>query len=166
MWKTWMVVLPLGLMSCGPGADGSDLCQDIFEPYPDMVSQRTRTTGNALYLDGMALYANEDYAGARDSLEKYLDVQRADLTGYMYLACAYLALGNADKAELQLDHLGRGNNLHYTDQIEWYRLVCWVCGGQLERARQGAQRIVDKGAHTYKREAMDLLDRLPKGPGR
>lgn len=153
--------LVAGLSACGTGKSEGEICERIFTPYPDMISQRTRTPLNATYLDGMALYVDENYAGARDSLEKFLDVQRADLSGYIYLACAYLALGDADKAELQLDHLGRGNDLHYSDQIEWYRVVCWVCGGQLERARTGAQRIAEGGAHTYRKEAKDLLEQLP-----
>ena len=79
----------------------------------------------------------------------------------MYLACTYLALGDPDKAELQLDHLDRANVLHYDDQIDWYRVVCWVCGGQFDRARKGAERIAEGRAHTYRTEAKKLLKQLP-----
>lgn len=153
--------LLLGLLvSCGQGQDPEALCGRFFEPYQDMISQRTRTKLNATYLDAMALYNQGDYGAAKDSLEKFLDVQRADLTGYIYLACCYLALGDADKAELQLDHLEHSNILHYEDQIEWYTVLCWVCSGQLDRARSGAQRIADGGAHTYRKEAKDLIEAL------
>lgn len=153
-------VIGLALIGCG-GSTQEQLCGEFFEPYPDMISDRTRTPLNATYVDGMAQYAAGDYASARDSITKFLRIQRADLTGYMYLASAYLALGDPDKAELQLDHLGRANLLHYDDQIEWYRVLCWVCGGQLERARVGAQRIAEGSAHTYRSEAKKLLQRLP-----
>ncbi|MBX2974456.1 MAG: hypothetical protein KF797_15270 [Flavobacteriales bacterium] len=153
--------LSLVLTACG-GSEQEELCAKFFEPYPDMISERTRTNLNATYLDGMAMYAAGNYEGARDSIAQFLKVQRADLTGYIYLACSYLALGDPDKAELQLDHLGRANILHYDDQIEWYRVVCWVCGGQFDRARAGAQRIADGRAHTYRSEAKRLLKQLPE----
>lgn len=148
------------MVACGPAGDHDTLCERFFEPYPDLISQRARTHLNATYLDAMLLYNQGDHQRAKDSLEKFLDVQRADLTGYIYLACCHLALGDADKAELQLDHLERSNILHYEDQIEWYRVVCWVCSGQLDRARSGAHRIIESGAHTYGAEARKLLDAL------
>ena len=158
----WVLASAVSMVLAGCGGSAQEeLCAEFFEPYPDMISDRTKTPLNATYVDGMARYAAGDYAAARDSLTKFLKIQRADLTGYIYLASAYLALGDPDKAELQLDHLGRANLLHYDDQIEWYRVVCWVCGGQLERARGGAQRIADGSAHTYRSEAKKLLKRLP-----
>lgn len=153
--------LILLLSGCG-GPDQEDLCEAVFQPYPDMISERARTTLNGTYLDGMALYAAGDYAGARDSIERFLRIQRADLTGYVYLASAYLALGDPYKAELQLDHLERGNNLHYDDQISWYTVVCWVCSGQLDRARVGATRIAEGPSHTYRADAKRLLQLLPE----
>ena len=154
MWP-WLL-----LVGCG-GTEQEELCKTVFVPYPDMISDRARTHLNATYLDGMALYSSGAYEDARDSLSKFLVVQRADLTGYMYLACTYLALGDPDKAELQLDHLDRANVLHYDDQIDWYRVVCWVCGGQFDRARKGAERIAEGRAHTYRTEAKKLLKQLP-----
>jgi len=149
------------LLAACSGSEQEELCASIFEPYPDMISERTRTHMNATYLDGMALYAAGNYEGARDSISKFLKVQRADLTGYMYLACSYLALGDPDKAELQLDHLDRSNLLHFDDQIEWYTIVSWVCGGQYDRARAGATRIAEGRSHTYRSEAKKLLKLLP-----
>ncbi len=145
---------------CGPADAPGTLCERTFQPYPDMITGRARTGMNAAYLDAMALYAKEDYAGARDGLKPFLHDQRADLTPYIYLACCYIALGEPYEAELQLDHLERSQILQYDDQIEWYTIVCWVCSGQLDRARVGAQAIVDGKAHTYSKEAAVLLKEL------
>ncbi|MBL7951043.1 MAG: hypothetical protein JNM62_04930 [Flavobacteriales bacterium] len=158
IWWSFSAVVLIG---CGEGTSGTDLCKKVFVPYPDMISQRTRTHMNATYVDGMAEYSQGNYAAARDSIEKFLRVQRADVTGYMYLACSYIALGDPYKAELQLDHLEKRDILHYDDQIEWYTVVCWLCSGQTDRARAGAERIVSEGTHTYVREAKELLAELP-----
>lgn len=157
---TWPFLFLLILVGCN-GPVGGDLCERTFVPYPDMISQRERTKLNATYIDGMAQYSNGNYEAARDSIEKFLRIQRADISGYMYLACSYLALGNPDKAELQLDHLERNYIQQYDDQIEWYSIVCWVCSGQLDRARVGAERIVAEQTHTYAKEAKKLLADLP-----
>ena len=162
MWK-WAVALVF-IVGCNASGE-QDLCKKTFEPYPDLISGRTRTNSNKAYLDAMALYSKGDHAGARDGFIPYLKVQRADLTPYIYLACSYLALGEPYEAELQLDHLKRSNILQYDDQIEWYRVVCWVCSGQLERARKGAEAIAGAKAHTYKREAAQLLKDLPANEG-
>lgn len=157
MWK-WCVAV-LFLSGCSVPEHGN-LCERTFEPYPDLNSGRMRTNLNGAYVDAMALYNKGDFAGARDGLVPYLKAQRADLTPYIYLACSYLALGEPFEAELQLDHLEHSNILQYDDQIEWYTVVCWVCSGQLERARKGAQLIVSSPAHTYKKEAARLLNEL------
>lgn len=157
----WSLLLSVGLFfSCGPKAPEGSLCERTFEPYPDIVSSRTRTHLNEAYLDAMALYNRGDYAGARDGFIHFLKVQRAELTPYIYLASSYLALGEPYEAELQLDHLQRSNILQFRDQIEWYRVVCWVCSDQLDRARVGAQKIVTAKAHTYSNEARALLKQL------
>lgn len=152
-------ILPVLLAGCGN--TNEDLCAKTFVPYPDMISQRARTSLNATYIDGMVEYSKGNYAGARDSIEKFIRFHRQDLTGYMYLACSYLALGDPYKAELQLDHLEKRDNLQYDDQVEWYTVVCWVCSGQLDRARVGAERIVAAKSHTYTKEARKLLADLP-----
>ncbi len=126
-----------------------------------MISGRTRTGLNGSYLDAMAAYSSGNYADARDSLKSFLTVQRADLTPYIYLASCYLALGEPYEAELQLDHLERSDILQFDDQVEWYTVVCWVCSGQLDRARRGAERIVARSVHTYKNEAKALMEELP-----
>ena len=43
-------------------------------------------------------------------------------------------------------------------------MVCWVCSGQLERARKGATRIAEGPSHTYRTDAKRLLKLLPESP--
>lgn len=160
------VFLLLLLAACGdPGTSGA-ICERTFEPYPDLISGRTRTKANATYLDAMALYAKGDYAGAKEGLKTFLAEQRDDQSAYIYLACCHLALDEPYEAELQLDHLERSNTLQFDDQIDWYTVVCWVCGDQLDRARAGAVRISGSKAHTYSKEAAALLEGLDAGQGK
>ncbi|MBL7940586.1 MAG: hypothetical protein JNL43_14590 [Flavobacteriales bacterium] len=157
--RTVLLLLIL-LSACGTGGPTGTLCERTFQPYPDMISGRTRTPANGVYLDAMALYVQHDYAGAKEGLKAFLSMQRDDKSAYIYLASCHLALGEPFDAELQLDHLERSNTLQFDDQIDWYTVVCWVCSDQLDRAREGAERIARSKAHTYSNEAAELLKGL------
>ncbi|MEZ4740128.1 MAG: hypothetical protein R2818_12440 [Flavobacteriales bacterium] len=155
------LLFPLLFVACaGPSGSDADACSRYFVPYEDHVSQRERNTLNNDYMDAMALYRKADYAGARDGLVQYLSRKGGEKSAYMYLACCYLALGEPFEAELQLDHLERSSTLQYSDQVEWYTVLCWLCSDQLPRARKGAEVIAGKKAHTYRAEAIRLMKEL------
>ncbi len=151
----------LGIGSCTTTQEGT-LCERMFEPYPDMISGRARTSLNGQYLDAMALYAQGELAGARDGLRKYIEIKGFEKTAHIYLASCYLALNEPFEAELQLDHLERASTMQFKDQTEWYTVLCWLCSEQDDRALTGSQRIATSTAHTYKAEAAKLLEELRK----
>ncbi len=166
MRPPFVLFVLLLLSACGDSGSSGSVCEQVFQPYPDMITGRVRTKANGPYLDAMALYAQRDYAGAKEGLTAFLQQQRDDRSAYIYLACCHLALGEPFEAELQLDHLERDNIVQFDDQIEWYTVVCWVCSDQWDRARAGAERIVGSKAHTYSKEAAALLDALEAGAGK
>jgi hypothetical protein len=158
-WTT--ILLPISLLACsGPITEKGSACDRFVDPFPDLIGQRERTGSNGDYLDAMARYAAADYAGARDGLLNYISRNGADKSAYMYLACCYLELGEPYEAELQLDHLERSNTLQFDDQVEWYTVLCWLCSDQQPRALEGALAIASKKAHTYRAEALRLVEEL------
>lgn len=161
--RSHFVFLLVVVSACGEKGPSGTLCERTFQPYSDLTAGRARTKANANYLEAMALYAQRDYAGAKDGLKTFLAEQRDDQSAYVYLACCHLALGEPYAAELQLDHLQRSNTLQFDDQIDWYTVVCWVCSDQLERARTGAEHIAISKAHTYSKDAATLLKGLDAG---
>jgi hypothetical protein len=156
-----ILVFPLILIACsGPSVKEGDACDRYVVPYPDLIGQQERTSLNGVYLDAMADYAAADYAAARDGLINYLSGKGADKSAYMYLACCYLELGEPYEAELQLDHLERSSTLQFDDQVEWYTVLCWLCSDQRPRALEGALAIASKKAHSYRAEALRLVEEL------
>jgi tetratricopeptide (TPR) repeat protein len=144
--------------SCGTGPKAT--CDAHFKPYPDLVSNRVRTPHNELYVDGMALYAKQDYAGAIPLLEEFTKRPNTDKSVHLYLACCYLATGRPYDAELEIDRLEQGNLAQFIDEADWYTVLCWLCSGQEDRARNGARRIAQGRPHTYKAQAAALLKAL------
>lgn len=159
--RTLTIVACLALLlttGCSTGPEAT--CEAYFKPYPDLVSQRMRTMHNDAFVDGMRLYAQQDYAGAIPLLEEFAGRSNTDKSVHLYLACCYLATERPYDAELQIDHLERGNLRQFVDEADWYTVLCWLCSGQEERARDGARRIAESGKHTYKADAAKLLKAL------
>ncbi len=134
-----------------------DPCTDLFAPYPDLVSERFRTNGNSAFLDAMAHYSAGEYARAAEGLLPV--VQREPLNGLarLYLAVSLLADGRPYEAEMHLDGLEKPQFVQFASEVDHYNMLCWACSGQMDRAREAAQRILDKPRHKYKAEARALL---------
>jgi hypothetical protein len=151
-------VLVLLIASCG-GKGSIDLCRDTFTPYPDLVTGRVVQERHRRLLDGMEHYAKGRYDQAIETMKEYSFDRGSNKAAHLYLAMSYLAIGKPFDAELHLDHLRNSNLEGFSDQVEWYTVVCWLCSDQLERARDGALRIAGK-RHTYQREAAKLAKAL------
>jgi len=152
-------VLAIVLTACGaPG----DACTSAFEPFPDLVSGRTRTVANAALLDAMARYREGAYAEAVPVLEAELRDAPNEEQVRMLLASALLGAGRPYDAELQLDHIEGSARNDYDEAAAWYTVLCWLCSGQSDRALEGARGIAGLPRHAYKAQATTLVERLSR----
>ncbi|MCB0794998.1 MAG: tetratricopeptide repeat protein [Flavobacteriales bacterium] len=138
-----------------------DPCTRFFEPYPDLVSGRMRHRQNAALVDAMKAYSAGDHATAITGLERYMEQGaegRSDAR--IYLASSYLAVGRPYDAEFQLDQLERSPNKSFAEVVEWYDALCWLCSGQFGRALEQARSIAARPRHTYKEQAVALMEDL------
>src|SRR5690606_41493629 len=110
------LVLCLAAVSCA-APEPASLCDRFFTPYPDLVSQRPRTTRNAALLDAMAHYAQQDYAVAAERLQQVVDRDPRDITARIYLVNALLASGDPYRAEMHLDFMENHRDRSYSDQV-------------------------------------------------
>ena len=140
-------------LSC-TSSDPAVLCDRFFSPYPDLVSQRPRTARNAALMDAMAFYSAKDYTQAISGLQQVVDRDSRDITARFYLINALLAEGDPYKAEMHLDFMENDMSRSYSDQVEWYNALCWLCEGNTERAAKQAECIASR-PHTYRKEAAD-----------
>jgi predicted Zn-dependent protease len=154
----WSLLPVVFLMACGASDD--DLCARFYEPYPNHIGQRPRTEGNSDLLDAMAAYDRGDYVTASAGLSVVIGKDADDRLARLYLASALLGAGEPYKAEMHLDFLERVPGATFKDQTEWYNTLCWLCSGQLDRARTESARIAAQPLHTYKEEAKALNQAL------
>ncbi len=155
------LVLALTLASCGTGTDGGQLCQEFFEPYADLVSDRAEDHRNRGYVEAMRAYREGRYEEAEQGLQAYIDSRRDFHKGaYLYLAVSQLANGKPYDAELSIDKLEHSSVKGFADQCGWYTVLCWLCSEQWARALEGARAIADAPRHAYKKQAAALVKRL------
>lgn len=160
MRKIFIVMLAAAGILGSCGSSTSSLCESTFEPFPDLISGRVISKTNRQFLAGMEAYRNGDLRTAADSLHAYVRMPGFNKTAHLYLANAYIGIGQPYDAELQLDHLRNSPQQLYRDECEWYTVVCWVCSDQADRALEGARRIADGRKHTYQEQARRLVKRL------
>lgn len=153
-------VLTLIAFSCTTN-DPASLCDRFFTPYPDHVSDRPRNGLNAPLVDAMAFYANKDYEKAITGLQYVLDRDAYNMTARMYMASAQLAVGDPYKAEMHLDFMENYKDRSFSDQVEWYNALCWLCEGDTARAAKQARWIASR-PQTYRKQAQELADALTK----
>ncbi len=152
------ILLIIAFASC-TSKNPEALCKRFFTPYPDLVSQRQRTAANEELLEAMAHYADKDYPGAISRLQRVLDQDEQDMLARLYMANAQLAAGNPYKAEMHLDFMENHKARAYSDQVEWYNALCWLCEGDTAKAGQQARWIASR-PHTYGKEAKALAQAL------
>lgn len=148
------IALALVIFSCTPN-DPASLCDRFFTPYPDHVSDRPRNSLNSPLVDAMAHYADKDYANAITGLQQVLDRDAYNMTARMYMASAQLAIGAPYKAEMHLDFMENYKDRSFSDQVEWYNALCWLCEGDTARAGKQARWIASR-PQTYRKEAEEL----------
>lgn len=152
------IFLALGAVSCTQTSPAS-LCERFFTPYPDHISSRQRNALNSHLVDAMACYAKADYAQAIIGLQGVLDKDPFDHSARIYMASAQLAAGHPYKAEMHLDFLENYDARSYSDQVEWYNALCWLCEGDTAKAGEQARWIASR-KHTYRKQAKELAEAL------
>jgi hypothetical protein len=109
----------------------------------------------------MALYSDQDYKQAITGLQRVVDRDARNVTARIYLISALLAAGDPYKAEMHLDFMESYQDRSYSDQVDWYNAMCWLCEGNNERALKQAEWIASR-PHTYRTQAADLVRALNK----
>lgn len=160
MRSPWVHALSLMVILTACQGPSADPCNHFYEPYPDVISDRHRTDRNAELLDAMAQYRQGRYAEAITLLEGLITKGVEPYHLRLYMASAQLGAGRPFDAELQLDLVERDPRKRYGEVVEWYRVLCWICSGQEDRALAQAKRIAGKPRHLYKRQAADLAKAL------
>ncbi len=154
------LILALFVLWPSHKADPYALYTAYYEPYPNFSPVAVRGEGQpelSLKEQGMLAYDERNYTVAIEKLSAAYAESQAPETGF-YLAQSYLGMSQTQKALPLFEQLSaRQSDLQ--EMINWYRSLSWLYEGEVEKARQGLQKISSEKSFKFK-EAEELLKQL------
>jgi len=164
MWKKLLVAASifavLGLavyFNLNRPVSSSDLYEDYFESYPNVVNPLVRGNTTDPKNTAFEAYENGRYQKAYDMFSDLFETE--DQVYYQfYMANALLELGQAEEAIVLLNEFSTSQDT-LTDRAGWYLAMAYLQLDDKERAIIELQKIVDEGAYNAS-EAEQLLAEL------
>ncbi len=133
----------------------SELALKAFEPYP-VVGVR----GNENVLDkGLSAYSEEDWAKAIALLSRVKPTDGNYMESRFYLGNALLSDERGLEAIPILTEVSQSGDSRFAESADWYLLLAYLIGEDMEGANQVFQRIQNKQpGHAYILEAQTLME--------
>ena len=157
--KIWLAPL-LFLTACM--GEREDLCKKYELIYPDHISGRIETARNMNLLKGAEAYSAKNYELAITYFTKHADIYKTRPAAYLYKAVSQLQLGMPFDAERTLDAIEDLPDKSFSDQVDYYNVLCLICSGQPERALETAKKVSAKARHSYRLEIQEMVKDLTK----
>jgi tetratricopeptide (TPR) repeat protein len=130
-----------------------------YKPYPNvsMPSERGENERSAR-AEAFQFYERGDYAAATQRFEA---IEPKDMAAYFYLASAYMANEQIDKATTNFEKCLTSENV-FTVPARWYLALCYVYKDDKERSQELLKAIVSHN-DAYSTKAADLLREINSG---
>lgn len=155
-----IILIPIGylLMSDEVQRAPQELYTAYFEPYEDVISERSE--GSGLLEQGLNAYNQENYRQAITYLEGFVKENPEDNSAKAYLGIAYLAVNESDKAEATLKDVSQDATGLFKEVSEWYLALAYL---NLNRPALTKDQLIDitsKPDHMYHSKAKELLQEI------
>ncbi len=132
-----------------------------FQPYPDLISQRSETISNTMLLEAMSYYKNGEFENASVLFSELLKNQyKSDTLIMLYNAIGFLGAHHPEEAILQFDKLIIHQN-SFSENAKWYKILALIETEQIEEAEKLCISIIDSRSYNFI-EAEKLMRELKK----
>ncbi|HEX6222868.1 MAG TPA: tetratricopeptide repeat protein [Chryseolinea sp.] len=139
-------------------AGNADLFDQYFEPYEDVISQRSADVGP--FQKGMNFYNEGKYAEAIKHLEVALEEDQADLSIRCYLGICYLATNQTLKGKDIFESLANSDPGLYREIAEWNLALAYLNLDEIPDLERQLNVILQQKDHMYFKQATDLSAEL------
>jgi len=120
-----------------------------FQPYPDLISQRSETTSNVMLLEAMSYYKNKEYENASVLFTELLSGQfKTDTLLMLYNGISILGANHPDSAINRFDILINNNN-RFSETAKWYKALALIETKRIEEAKKLLTSIVDSKSYNF-----------------
>lgn len=153
-----LLMVPIGylLLHDAFKADHQQLFTAYFEPYDDVISERSE---QASLLDkGFSAYNQENYMAAVAYFEGYIDKNPADQGIKTYLGISYLAAGESGKAEGILKEISQNATGIFKEVSDWYLVLAFLKSDKKENMHSQLLLISSQENHMFKKQADELIE--------
>lgn len=155
-----ILMVPLGylIIQNATQPDDQELFASYFQPYEDVISQRSGDQG--LQEKGLSAYNQQNYRAAIAYFEGHIDENLQDNAIKTYLGISYLAVGEADKAEQWLTGTSQNATGLYKEVSEWYLALTYLKLSKKEKATAQLTAIAKQSNHMFQAQAKELIKEL------
>lgn len=155
-----IILIPIGylLLSDFFKQDQQELFTAYFEPYDDVITERSEQAG--LLEQALSAYNQENFRQAITYFEGYLKENPEETGIKSYLGISYLAVGETDKAERSLKEATQSGTGLFKEVSEWYLALTYLKAEQINPLKQQLKVITSQSGHMYRAQAEKLLKEI------
>lgn len=136
----------------------AELFDQYFEPYEDVISQRSGDQGPLQM--GMNFYNDGNYPEAVKYLEEALKNNYGNLSVQCYLGISYLADDKTQRAENIFKSLIQTEPGLYREIAEWNLALLYLKLNEISNTKEQLNIISQQKAHLYFKQAVSLSQKL------
>lgn len=155
-----VILIPIGyiLLSDFFKQDQQELFTAYFEPYDDVITERSEQAG--LLEQALSAYNQENFRQAITYFEGFLKEYPEETGVKSYLGISYLAVGEIDKAESSLEEVSQSGAGLFKEVSEWYLALTYLKAEQMDALQQQLKLITAQSDHMYYAQAQRLLEEI------
>jgi tetratricopeptide (TPR) repeat protein len=138
--------------------DRTQLFQDYFQPYENVISERSGKDDNQQR--GMELYDQKKYNEAIIQLKLAVSEDSDNPSLKCYLGIAYLAGGHTQEAKTIFESMIHDDHPLFREVAEWNLALTYLKLENDTLLKKTLEGIVHQNEHQYREQAADLLRQL------
>jgi hypothetical protein len=161
-WKKYaaVAVILIGISSTLKfGLNNSDRTYNSFYNSPEWAPERSVTSDVNILSEANSYYINGNYQKAIDLYDVAITSESEKYVFHFYKGASLQNMNKFDEAIPEYNQvISHGNNL-FIEEAEWNKSLCYVKLGEIEKANEQLNAIINKNGF-YKKDAKAVLRKI------
>jgi tetratricopeptide (TPR) repeat protein len=136
------------------------LFAEFYSPLPPIEVQRSSENANQVFIKALKTYQDENYAAALPQFRALIDKDPMFSSYQLYAGISALALKQTDQAATLLTQVWVTGDDILRQHAEWYYTLTLLRKGNVEEAKDQANRMAEDSQHLYRKMAALLAKEL------
>jgi len=145
------------ILNRGTGAGATDIYQEYYASYPNVVAPVSRTESGDIRAEMWIQYESGDYSNACKSFESALKNDPDNLELSFYLGISALETNQAGSAVKNFDSIVKNVNSRFYEPAQWYLALAYLKMEDVDAAKEVFKTIAD-GSGSYSDRAAEVYE--------